>query len=145
MIRKATEQDIPSLVEMGKALHDESTYKAVVYSPERVAETCKLMISHGFAMVSEKGGEVVGVMMGDVVTPWYSTDRMGFDYTLYIKPEHRNGITVMRLITAFEAWCKSMGAKQIRPGIGTGIVSVAKLYKSLGYRSVGEYFLKDME
>lgn len=144
MIRNAIESDIPKLIEMGQKLHDESTYKHVTYSSERVASTCRLMMNSGFLVVAEKDDEVVGVMMGDVYTPWYSTDSMGIDFTLYIYPEHRNGITAMRMIKKFEQWCIGMGAKQIRPGIGTGDLSVAKLYEALGYKSVGQWFLKDI-
>lgn len=144
MIREATIDDIPKLVEMGRALHDETTYKHVEYSPERVAETCRLMIANGFLVVAEKEGEVIGVMMGDVYIPWYTTERMGIDYTLYIMPEHRNGLIAVKMIKRFEQWCISMGAKQIRPGIGTGDPSAIKLYKALGYKSVGEWFLKDV-
>lgn len=144
MIRNAIPEDIPKLVEMGQRLHDESTYKHVTYSPERVAETCTLMMQRGFIVVAEKDNQVIGVMMGDVYTPWYSTDSMGIDYTLYIYPEYRHGITAMRMIKRFEDWCIGMGAKQIRPGIGTGDLSVARLYKTLGYTSAGEWFLKDI-
>ena len=144
MIRNATEQDIPKLVEMGQALHDESTYKHVEYSPERVAETCRLMIANGFLVVAEKDGEVIGVMMGDVYVPWYTTERMGIDYTLYIMPEHRNGLIAVKMIKRFEQWCIAMGAKQIRPGIGTGVKGAERLYKALGYVVSGEQFLKDI-
>lgn len=144
MIRNAVESDIPNLVEMGQKLHDESTYKHVTYSPERVAVTCRLMMNSGFLVVAEKDNEVIGVMMGDIYTPWYSTDSMGIDYSLYIYPEHRSGITAMRMIKKFEQWCIGRGVKQIRPGIGTGDLSVSRLYKALGYKSVGEWFLKDI-
>jgi GNAT superfamily N-acetyltransferase len=80
-----------------------------------------------------------------VQTPWYTNERMGFDMTLYIEPEHRNGMMAMRMIKRFEEWCIAMGASQIRPGIGTGNPSVAKLYLALGYKAVGTFFLKDIE
>lgn len=144
MIRNATEQDIQKLVEMGQALHDESTYKHVTYSPERVAETCRLMMTSGFIVVSEKEGEVVGVMMGDVYMPWYTAERMGIDFVLYITPEHRSGLMAIKMIKRFEEWCIAMGAKQIRPGIGTGVKGAERLYQALGYKSVGEWFLKDI-
>jgi len=145
MIRNAIEADIPKLVEMGKRLHDESTYKHVTYSPERVAATCRLMMSNGFLVVAEKNDEVIGVMMGDVQVAWYTTERMGFDLTLYIEPEYRSGMMAMRMIKRFEEWCIAMGATQIRPGIGTGDPSVTRLYKALGYKYVGELLLKDID
>lgn len=144
MIRQALESDIPALVELGRVMNAETTYKHVEYSPERVAKTCLLMISNGFLMVAEKDGEVVGVMMGDVHVPWYTTERMGFDMCLYIYPEHRNGLFALRLIKKFEEWCIAMGASQIRPGIGTGNPAVTRLYEKLGFKSVGTLLLKDI-
>ena len=144
MIRKATPEDIPALVEMGQALHDESTYKHVTYSPERVAATCQLMLERGFLDVVDVGGKVVGVMMGDVYTPWYTTDSMGIDLTLYIYPEYRSGLTALKLIKRFEKWCIVMGVSQIRPGIATGNLNSQKLYEAAGFKSVGTMFLKDV-
>ena len=144
MIRPATHEDIPRIVEMGRHLHDLTNYKHVTYSPERVAKTVETMIAAGFAVVAEKDGEVVGAMMGDVYTPWYTTDPMGIDYTLYIEPEHRNGLLTMKMIKRFEAWCIAMGVKQIRPGIGTGDEGAARLYEALGYKRAGSWFLKDI-
>jgi GNAT superfamily N-acetyltransferase len=144
MIRNATYDDIPKLVEMGLKLNQESNYAHVTYAPDRVAATCKLMIDQGFLIVSEKDGEVVGVMMGDVQTSWYSNERMGFDLTLYIEPQHRSGLMAARMIKQFEEWCKSMGATQIRPGVSTGSAAASKLYKAMGYVVTGEQFLKDI-
>jgi L-amino acid N-acyltransferase YncA len=145
MIRNATLEDIPEIIKGGLSMVEETSYKHVDYSPERVEATCKLLMAQGFIMVAEKNGEVVGAMLGDVYTPWYTTDSMGIDYCIYIKPEHRNGMIAARLIKRFEEWCIAMGAKQIRPGIGTGNKNVSRLYKALGYRVVGECFLKDIE
>jgi len=144
MIRNATVEDIPKLVEFGQQLHDTSTYKHINYAPEKVEATMKTLIAAGFAVVAVKDGEVVGGMAGDVHTPWYSHDRMGFDYSIYIEPQHRNGLIAVKMIKRFEEWCIGMGAKQIRPGIGTGDPSVLRLYKALGYNTVGECLLKDI-
>lgn len=145
MIRNATLDDIPRIVEMGKNLTLQTTYGFVTYSPERVQATCELLINSGFIVVAQKNGEVVGAMLGDVYTPWYTTDRMGIDYSIYIEPEHRQGMIAVRMIKRFEEWCIGMGAKQIRPGVGTGDKNISRLYHALGYRSVGECFLKDVE
>jgi GNAT superfamily N-acetyltransferase len=144
MIRNATEADIPIMIEIGKNLASSTTYKTVNYSEERIEKTIRTLMDFGFCVVAEKDGEIVGGMMGDVYTPWYSNDRMGIDYTLYIEPEHRNGLLAVKMVKRFEQWCISMGAKQIRPGIGTGDKNAIRLYKALGYKSVGEWFLKDV-
>lgn len=145
MIRKATIEDIPAIVRMGERLHNESSFSPISYCGERVAQAASALISHGFAVMAETDGTVIGGMMGDVLTPWYSTERMGIDYTLYIEPEHRNGILAIRMVRMFEEWCKSMGAVQIRPGVSTGHMSAGKLYRALGYQQVGECFVKNVE
>lgn len=143
-IRAATLDDVPVMVELGRRMHEESSYRTMTYSAERVAETAKLLVEHGFALVAEKNGEVIGGMMGDVITPWYTTERMGTDYALYIAPEHRNGLLALKLVKRFEEWCVSMGATRIRPGVSTGSISAGKIYRALGYQPVGECFMKEM-
>ncbi len=144
MIRKATFEDVHHIVRMGERLHNESSFSSISYSGERVAQTSAVLIDHGFAVVLEKDGEVIGGMMGDVIVPWYSTERMGIDYSLYIEPEHRNGISAINMLSMFEEWCVSMGAVQIRPGVSTGHLGVGKIYQTLGYERVGDCFLKNI-
>jgi len=144
MIRKATLDDVQHIVRMGERLHNESSFSSILYSGERVAKISAVLIEYGFAVVFEKDGAVVGGMLGDVVTPWYSTERMGIDYSLYIEPEHRNGTAAIRMVKMFEDWCISMGAVQIRPGVSTGHKSAGKLYRALGYEQVGECFVKQI-
>jgi GNAT superfamily N-acetyltransferase len=84
-------------------------------------------------------------MLGDVLAPYYTTERMGTDFGLYISPEHRTGMTAFRMVKEFEKWCTEMGASTIRPGVSTGSESAVKLYKALGYESVGELFMKKLE
>ena len=144
MIRKGKEEDIERIIEMGLRLTKESSYSNTIMSPERVRTTCETLITHGFFVVAEKDGEVIGAMLGDVYQPWHSFDKIGIDYVLYVEPEHRNGMIAAKMIRNFESWCKSMGAKQVRPGVGTGNPSGIRLYKGLGYQSVGEWFLKNI-
>lgn len=144
MIRPARVEDIPTIIEKGKRLHDESSYVHVTYSPERAEALCKLLILAGFIVVAEIDGEVVGAMLGDVYTPWYTTDLVGIEYSLYIEPEHRNGLIAVKMVRAWEKWCTAMGAKQLRPGVGTGDKNAAGLYLALGFSQVGQFFVKDV-
>lgn len=145
MIRNATLEDIPRIVEMGERLFSDSNYKHMVYSQERVASTCHLLINSGFIVVAEKNAVVIGAMLGDVYTPWYTNDRMGTDYVLYIEPEHRNGLIALKMIKKFEQWCIGMNAKQIRPGISCGDKGARRLYEAAGYEVSGQQFVKDIK
>lgn len=144
MIRLGTADDIPRVIEMAEQLKDISSYQHITISATRITECCKAMIQAGFFVVAEIDGKVVGGMMGDVYTPWYSEDKLGVDYSIFVEPEHRNGLLAVKMLKRFEEWCIKMGAKQIRPGIGTGDMSSSRLYQALGYKPVGNWFLKDI-
>lgn len=144
MIRPARVEDIPAIVEKGKRLHAESSYMHVTYAPERAEALCKLLILAGFIVVAEIDGEIVGAMLGDVYTPWYTNDLVGIEYSLYIEPERRNGLIAVKMVRAWEKWCIAMGAKQLRPGVGTGDGNAGGLYLALGYTRVGDFFCKDI-
>lgn len=144
MIRKATMADLPEIIHLGRRMHEESSYNSMGFASDRVANMSALLIEHGFAMVVEIDGNVVGGMLGDVVTPWYTNERMGNDIALYIAPEHRKGTAAMKLLKKFEEWCLLMGAKHIRPGVSTGSTEAGRLYKARGYKVVGECFLKEL-
>ncbi len=143
-LRKGTLDDIPFIVWLGMEMHSDSSFKNVPYSADRVAAMATILIEHGFVMLIEIDGKVVGGMLGDVISPWYTTERMGTDFALYISPEHRTGTAAFKLVKAFEKWCESMGATTIRPGVSTGSKTAGKLYKALGYEQVGECYMKKL-
>lgn len=144
MIRKGTLDDIEAVMRLGHQLHKESSYDHVTFNPEKAAATCKLLIEHGFMVVAEIDGEIVGGMMGDTTAMWYTDDLIGIDYSLYVDPAHRNGLIAARLVVKFIEWCKEMGCKQIRPGVGTGICGVGRLYEHMGFKMVGNQYCMDV-
>lgn len=143
MIRKALEADIPELLNMAQALVAESSYCFIKPSLPRIEVTIKTMIAAGFAMVAVIDDKPIGVMLGDVYMPWYSEDMLGIDYTIYVYPQHRNGLIAFKLIKAFEKWAFGMGAKQIRCGVGTDVVGVGRLYEKLAFKNVGAWYCKN--
>ena len=144
MIRKAFKSDVPSMMLLADALFNESSYGYVKPCPARIKTTFQTMIDAGFAMVAVIDNKIVGGMIGDVYMPWYSMDKLGIDYSIFVLPQHRNGFIAYKLIKAFEKWCIDNGAKQIRPGIGTGIKNMTRLYNKMGYETVGTWHLKNL-
>ena len=92
-----------------------------------------------FVMVIDIDGEISGVMIGIVFPTWFGSDLIAVDIALYVKPECR-GFASVRLVKQFIAWAKDKGAKQIRPGISTGDKSDGRIYRSLGFKDLGESF-----
>lgn len=143
MIRAATHDDIPRLVELGQLLHDTSSYARSGINPEKVATLLGQLIDGlGVVFAAEVGGEVVGGFAGAITEQWFSDDLIAFDYSLFIEPSKRQGLTALKLVLAFQNWAKAKGAKEIRMGITTGmnVEGTSRLYRHLGFEYVGPLF-----
>lgn len=146
MIRIATLEDIPRIVELGQAMHAESNYATIPYVEEKVAASVAEFIQHGVVFVAENDGIVIGGIAGGIMEQWFSTEKTAFDYSFFIHPEFRRGATAIRLVTAFCEWAKALGAKTVRMGITTGVnvERTSKLYQALGFVEVGPLFQKEV-
>lgn len=143
-LRKATLDDMPGLVAMAADMLAEGDYAPFNVDSERFRKHAEPLITHGFAMVYEVDGALQGAVLGDVITPWFSSKRMGIEYAVYIRPSHRNGLTAARMVNSWVRWCKDHGAVQCRAGISTGNMAIARLYERFGFRSSGTAFILDL-
>lgn len=148
MIRHAEKTDLDDLVELGRRMHAESNYTPLVYSEFVYRRNLELLLGseRGCVLVAELQGELIGVYVGVVGDAFFSTDRIAQDLLLYVEPEHRGGMTAMRLIKAFENWAWQQGAAQIRPGISVGgdYTTAARLYEAAGFDVCGYTFVKKL-
>lgn len=147
MIRPATVEDIPRIVELGEMLHQESRYAPISFSKEKVAALMRHLIEvEGVVFVAEVDGEIVGGIAGSVTEFWFSTEKQAFDYSFFLAPEARHGMQAVRLMVAFENWAKLRGVRQIDMGITTDIHvdKSARLYTGMGYKECGKLFVKEI-
>jgi len=143
MIRAATHDDVPRLVELGQLLHSSSSYATTGFNPQKVGSLLGQLIDGlGVVFVAEVGGEVVGGFAGAITEQWFSDDLIAFDYSLFIEPSKRQGLTALKLVLAFQNWAQAKGAKEIRMGITTGmnVEGTSRLYRHLGFQYVGPLF-----
>lgn len=143
MIRPATLADTMRIVEIGEALHQESVYRSIPYSRDKVIGLMRSLIQGaGVVFVAEKDGQIVGGIAGGVTFHWFSDELTGFEYSFFVLPEHRHGLVAMKLLLAMKAWCAAKGAKSLRIGITTGInvEGTARFYRHMGFRDAGNLF-----
>ncbi|MCY1708365.1 GNAT family N-acetyltransferase [Pannonibacter sp. SL95] len=135
MIRQATPQDIPAIIDLLYTLHSESP----VYSEEPVDE---FYVEANLLQMLESEGAVVliddeyrGFMIGAFAPNWFSRTVQAYEVILCIAPEHRGGILAARLIKEFERYAKSKGAVTVSAGASTGMSDerTINLYIRLGY------------
>ena len=146
-VRAATVRDLTALIDLGEMLHGSSAYSRFTFDRHKVADLLTSVIKgSGVVFVSEREGQIVGGIAGGVTEFWFGHDVHGFDYSFFVHPDHRHGITAFRLLLAFQEWCRARGASEIRIGITTGIAieQTTKFYEWCGFVRNGALFTKEL-
>lgn len=133
MIRAATATDVPRLVEMGRRFRAETGYaKHLAENPTKMAELAGQLAEAGSLLVSERNGELVG-MLGFIVYPHFiSGETTGGEVFWWVEPEHRG--EGVKLLREAERLARTQGAKTMQMIAPTD--RVATLYLRLGYEFV---------
>ncbi|MFN0185634.1 MAG: N-acetyltransferase family protein [Aquabacterium sp.] len=143
MIREASDRDIPALVALGRAMHDESPrWCRLAYDAEKVANTLRVLVGApwGYVWVAEDADDqIVGGMVAAATAHWSSADLVATDLALFVAPAARGGLAPVRLLRAYRAWAVNVGAKLVQVGITTGVQTEesAALMERVGFRRCG--------
>ena len=105
MIRKATQDDIPSVVELGMEALTKTTYPGLEISRMKVYAMAVECISseRNFGYVSEKDGKIVAAV-GALVHPMLFHERQQASVVQFYSTSPGEGIKLMRELMS---WCKS--------------------------------------
>lgn len=145
-VREATLADVASILKLGKQLHQNSAYADKHFNDEKAGSVVAMMVDSetDSAFVAEDDGEIIGYFLGGLTYEWFSDDLLGFDYSVYVTPEKRNGRAAIKLFDAFENWAKAKDALYIHVGITTNIniEGSSRFYRFLGYKDGGIFFEK---
>lgn len=140
-LRPATTDDLDALVALAYAMHDESPrFRLYQFVPDRFRHSLGTVMNlkHGFVMVAESEGVIVGAFAG-MAAPHFACDFLqAQDIGLFITPEHRGGTLAARLVRSFLEWAQSIEAEPTI-GINTGVTPerTAQLLAALGARQSG--------
>jgi len=138
-IRPATKDDLDLLMLIAVSMHAESPrYSKLSFSHDKVLNLFVTLMSsqNCLLLVAERGGDVIGAVAGFVAPHWFSDDLVANEYGVFILPEHRGGLTAVRLARAYIQWGKMMNAKLIQIGISTGVMTeeTTALYLAIGLK-----------
>ena len=133
MIRQATASDVPRLVEMGRRFRSETGYARVLAeNPQKMTELATQLTSLGCLLVSERAGQLVG-MLGYFVYPHFiSGEQTAGEVFWWVEPECRG--EGVKLLREAEKRARESGAERMQMIAPTD--RVANLYKRLGYEFV---------
>ncbi|WP_158785146.1 GNAT family N-acetyltransferase [Pantoea sp. BAV 3049] len=147
MIRNATRDDIPALIELGTLMFMESRYASSPFVPEKCAQLARELIDApaGCVLVAEEGGKVVGWLGGGIGEQWFSHALQAFEYGVFIAPAHRGSSAAYRLVKTFTDWARDNGASVINMGITTGVHEerTGDLYARLGFTRTGLLYSRE--
>lgn len=148
MIRAATMNDVPALIEMGRAFFDESGFGAeTAFDPESTKRTVEHLIGggDGIVLVAERGGHVVGCA-GAIAFPYYFNlaTRAGQELFWWVHPDHRGSILGVRMLQRLEQWAKDAGCRTFTM-IDISCLEgspAARIYQRMGYRPSEQSHIK---
>lgn len=136
MIREATRDDLPRIVEMGAQFHAHSPYAALGFDPEGFANFCAKLIEAeaGVILLSEDG------MLGGLMNPAFFNPSalMGGELMWWA------GSTGKQLREAFETWAAERGALGVQfSGLANEReATIRKVFARAGYVATEVAFLK---
>lgn len=138
MLRSAVPDDLPALIEMGRAMHAESpNFSRYAFSADVLKRSLLAFMASadGFVVVYEREGDPVGVVVAMCARQWFSEELMACDLAVFVKPGHRGGMAAARLIGAYHLWAVKKGVRFPSLGISTGVheEATARLYQGLGF------------
>lgn len=136
MIRTATVDDIPALVEMGRKFHAYSIWQAVDYDAADVARLLEGIIPAGGVFLSEDG------MCGGLISPLYFSQKTALAVELFWWA----GSNGKALREAFEGWAREHGAAFVQCSALSDdrLPAVSRLYARAGYTPAETAFVKGL-
>ncbi len=136
---------MPEVEALAKEFHDLAKTDTT-FSPARFWQTINaldqagVLFLHGMFVDDVLAGVLIGT-----VSPQMMTDNLvAQEIMWYVTPEHRNSLSSVRLLLAFEDWSKKRGANGIIMAsfAATGDEKLGKFYERRGYQMIETHFLK---
>ncbi|WP_366143329.1 GNAT family N-acetyltransferase [Azospirillum sp.] len=144
MIRPATLDDVPALVELLKEFVSMSGYTALAsYDPDSAAITCAALIRRedGIVFVAMDDGAVVGAVGAmSAPGPWNRSLSTVTEIFFYVSPGWRNG-TGRSLLKALRDWAKNAGASVLFMGALERNDRVGCMYRRAGFTPVEQMYV----
>jgi len=144
-VREAIEADLPRLLELMGDFHRASTQRSMPLNLAKIEGMLRECIANPMAgawVWAPEGAGVQGFYLGRVNDWWFTDELIAFDIAVFIDEAHRGSGAAGQLFETFKAWAKAQGARNVFPGISTGVglERAARFYEAHGMTKVGYVF-----
>ena len=151
MIRRATIEDIPSIVQCMRRFYDGSSYDSTGLNFDMcsVGEFCTRLISNDNAclIIAVDGDSVVGFITG-VVAPWSldNSQMLASELGWWMDIEYRGRSDSVRLLREYERWAKDAGATRCMMAHLEDDRSgrMERFYQKTGYLKAESHYMKGL-
>lgn len=145
-IRNMITEDTDMLVEHGRMMHAESSFKDLPFSKNKCAALAReiLVSPEYYCRMVEYKGDFRGFFVGFVTDYYFCHELIAEDLLLYVPPTLRGGVAAKILIKDFEEWAEKKGAVYTCLGTTTGVKEekTVGFYSKLGYHHKGTLMQK---
>jgi len=146
MIRKATEEDLPIILNMCRTFWKETRYTEE-FDPDHTLAMIEMALDHGLLAVVEGNSEILGFCAA-VKSPLLASREawMATELAWWINPEHRTNGHGLELLAAMENLARDEGVKyfNVVSMQSSNPESANKLYIKTGYTLNEIVFTKEL-
>lgn len=149
MVRLATLEDVPRMVELGELFYTAAEMQAIPYNPKSTEFLFIEMIKSALCvvLVLEKDGQIIGGIGGTISPATYNFDVMVMlENFWFIHPDFRGGKGSIELFYQLETAAKNKGAFQLIMGAFNHlkINPLDRIYTKRGYRQTETLYVKEL-
>ena len=139
MIRRATIEDVPAMIDGAGRIARLSEFQKVTIDPETVARVAAGLTEqpNTIALVAERDRQLVGVIGLHLYAHLMSGALHAAQVCWWVDLDHRDGLGI-QLLEAGEQWARDRGVEQLQMIAPTA--RYAPLFERRGYRAVGHVF-----
>lgn len=143
MIRIATQEDIPRIIELGSQSLQDGPYAGLIRDvPKQAALCAQEVMDKGRILLGEEDGEIVGLLGFIVANHHFSGQRYATELMWYVQPNHRKGGIALKLLWECEKQAREMGAEDMV--FTAPNEDVSSLYRRFGYDKMEVTYRKSL-
>ena len=141
-VRFGTPKDLPDLMDLVRSAHIESRFAWMTFNARSTWRFLEGRMGQKGAcvLVAHREEELIGGLLADTQTHWFSGTKYILLRALYIRPEFRGGVAAMKMLHGLRQWAANTHAAELRieETFLEPSASLEKILKRLGYQPTGK-------
>ncbi len=144
-VRKALSSDSLDFALLAKAFLKESKYPFSLDLAKLLENFEAALKNPDFCLfLLEDEGGLVGMLVGGIASPLFSTDRVATELAWFVDPSYRDGVSAYKLLASYEKWAVDIGCTFVTMIDIDTLESLEPLYTRKGYTLTEKTYVKEI-